>query len=251
MRYGNRRSLLHELAGSLRNSSWIKDSLFLLFEAGATIFSPKNYCPHLMWSSESFSTSKKKQKTKPGQSSNSDLHCFNLGVINLTWWKDNNNDAKAGPSKVSQEDNTEAGPLRMLQKRRGSQSPQHASTNPPEGLHKQQRTRGSQRRNPFLDLYAAQDEEDEERSDTGAPVAGPSQASEVLPAGRVTSTSHVDDIWWHYEGSHTRGTGLHASPSSPCSYSPALLASSPEAYFCVYKLDVMTGMIPRTSPLSI
>ena len=82
-------------------------------------------------------------------------------------------------------------------------------------------------------------------------MAGPSQALEVLPAGRITSTSHVDDIWWHYEGSHTRGTGLHASPGSPCSNSPALLASSPEAYFCVYKLDVMTGMIPHTSSLSI
>ena len=136
MRYGNRRSLLHELAGSLRSSSRIRDSLFLPFKVGATIFSPKNYCPHLMWSSKSFSTSKKKQKTKPGQSSNSDLCCFNLGVIDLTWWKDNDNDAEAGPSKVSQEDNTEAGPFRMLQKRRGSQSPQHTSTNPPEGLHK-------------------------------------------------------------------------------------------------------------------
>ena len=204
-----------------------------------------------MWSSKSFSTLKKKQKTKPGQSLNSDLCCFDLGVINLTWWKDNDNDTEAGPSKVLQEDNTKAGPLRMLQKQRGSQSPQHASINPPEGLHKQQKTCGSRWRNPFLGLYAAQDKEDEERSDTGAPAAGPSQALEVLPVGWVTSTSRVDDIWWHYEGSHTRGAGLHASPSSPCSYSPALLASSPEAYFHVYKLDVMTGMIPHTSLLSI
>ena len=94
----------------------------------------------------------------------------------------------------------------------------------------------------------AQDEEDKEESDTSAAAAGPSQASEVLPTRRVTLASHIDDICCHYEGGHTGGTGLHASPCSPRLHSPTLLASSPEVNLHVYKLDIMTGTKPHISP---
>ena len=172
---------------------------------------------HLTWSSES-SSMLKKSKKNPHQSP--DLRRFDLGVIDLTCWKDNSDTAEAGPSKI-------------LQKRkRSSQSPQP----------------GSRRTNPFLDIYAAQDEEDEEESDTGAAAAGPSQASEVLPTGRITLASRIDDICCCYEGGHTKGAGLHASPHSLWLHSPTLLTSSPEANLHVYKLDIMTGMKPHISP---
>ena len=172
---------------------------------------------HLTWSLES-SLTLKKSKKNPRQSP--DLCRFDLGVIDLMCWKDNSDTAEAGPSKILQK------------QKRSSQSPQP----------------GSRRTNPFLDIYAAQDKEDEEESDTGAAAAGPSQALEVLPAGRVTLASRIDDICRHYEGGHTGGTGLHASPRSPRLHSPTLLVSSPEVNLCVYKLDIMTGTKPHISP---
>ena len=100
-------------------------------------------------------------------------------------------------------------------------------------------------------MYAEQSEGDEEESDTGTPAAGSSQVPKVLPAGRITFASCVDDICRHYEGSHTRGPALHASSGSPRSNPLALLASSPEENLRVYKLDVVTGMILHTLLLSI
>ena len=182
-----------------------------------------------MWSSSTSSTSKKKRKTNR-QSSSNDLRRFDMGVNDLTWWKDDDNGAEAGSSDISQ-------------KRRRSQSPQQANTAPTKALHKRQKTCGSRRRNHFLDLYAAHDEEDEEETDTGALAAGPSQASEVLPAGRIAFASRVDEICRHYEGSHTTGASPHTTPGSPFSHSHTLLASNPEANSRVYKLDVMTSMI--------
>ena len=81
---------------------------------------------HLMWSSSTSSTSKKKQKTN-GQSSSNDLHRFDMGVIDLTWWKDDDNGAEAGSSDI-------------LQKRQRSQSLQQADAATSKALHKQQKT---------------------------------------------------------------------------------------------------------------
>ena len=43
-------------------------------------------------------------------------------------------------------------------------------------------------------------------------------------------------------GSCTTGASPHTT-NSPCAYSHTLLTSNPEANLCVYKFDVMTGMI--------
>ena len=73
-------------------------------------------------------------------------------------------------------------------------------------------------------------------------MAGPSPALEVLPTGWVTFASHIDTICHHYEGSCTTCASPHTT-NSPCAYSHTLLTSNPEANLCVYKFDVMTGMI--------
>ena len=70
---------------------------------------------HLMWSSSTSLTPKKQHQTNHGQSSNDDLHHFDHGVINLTWWKNDDNGTKAGSSSI-------------LQKWRRSQSAQQANT---------------------------------------------------------------------------------------------------------------------------
>ena len=56
---------------------------------------------HLMWSSLTFLTSKKKRKMNRQNSSN-DLHHFDMGVIDPTWWKDDDNGAEAGSSDILQ-----------------------------------------------------------------------------------------------------------------------------------------------------
>ena len=57
---------------------------------------------HFTWSSWSSSTLNQKCEIKPSQSSDNDLRRFDLGVINLTLEKDNDDGAEAGPSKISQ-----------------------------------------------------------------------------------------------------------------------------------------------------
>ena len=85
-------------------------------------------------------------------------------------------------------------------------------------------------------------EEDEEEADTDALMAGPSPALQVLSTGWVTFASHIDKICHHYEGSCTTCASPHTT-NSPCTHSNTLLTSNPEANLCVYKFDIMTGMI--------
>ncbi|KAL4075155.1 hypothetical protein V8B97DRAFT_1915788 [Scleroderma yunnanense] len=103
------------------------------------------------------------------------------------------------------------------------------------------KTDGGQQRNPFLNLYAAKDEEESSDTDTGSdtPVASPVKVSEVLTARQTTFTFCINDICCHYEGGYTRHAGLNVSLGSLCHYSLILPTSSPDANLCVYKVDVM------------
>ena len=105
-----------------------------------------------------------------------------------------------------------------------------------------------QPKNPFLDLYTSEDDEDAgEDKDEGddkisngdTPMGGHLQVSEVLPAGQAAFTSHVDDICHHYEsGRSDAGQGdSHGLCTSP-------IPSAPPSPICIYKVDVMTGMQP-------
>ncbi|KAL4064090.1 hypothetical protein V8B97DRAFT_2026177 [Scleroderma yunnanense] len=170
-----------------------------------------------------------------------DMHLFDLGVIDLMRWKNNDNSTEAGPSKlsqdsdgstdteslnISQEGNAKAGPLRVLQK----------------GYNSIKAGQKISQKNPFLDLYVAEDEEESTDTDTGSdtPAASPLKVSEVLPARWTTFASCVNDICCHYEGGYTRHAGLNVSLGSLCHYSLILPTSSPDANLHVYKVDVMT-----------
>ncbi|KAL4078483.1 hypothetical protein V8B97DRAFT_1865999 [Scleroderma yunnanense] len=175
-----------------------------------------------------------------------DMCLFNLGIINLMGWKNNDDSTETGPSKLLTEGNAEAGPSRISQKQMQPESPQQASAavGPSKASHKQQKIDDGQQRNPFLNLYAAEDKEESTNTDTGSdtPIASPSTVSEVLPARWTTFASHINNICHHYEGGYIRHAGLNVSLGSLCCSSLIFPMSSSDANLHVYKVDVMTGM---------
>ncbi|KAL4074008.1 hypothetical protein J3A83DRAFT_4371283 [Scleroderma citrinum] len=188
-----------------------------------------------------------------------DMCLFNLGIINLMGWKNNDDSTETGPSKLLTEGNAEAGPSRVLQnsynsieagqkisqKQMQPESPQQASAavGPSKASHKQQKIDDGQQRNPFLNLYAAEDKEESTNTDTGSdtPIASPSTVSEVLPARWTTFASHINNICHHYEGGYIRHAGLNVSLGSLCCSSLIFPMSSSDANLHVYKVDVMTA----------
>ena len=90
------------------------------------------------------------------------------------------------------------------------------------------------------------DEEDNEDCGDDTPTAGPSQ---VLPSGRASFTSRVDDICHRYESGPTN---IGHDPSNDPLHRSAVFAMSVlDVSRRVYKLDIITGMDPCLSIVSI
>ena len=118
----------------------------------------------------------------------------------------------------------------------------------------------------FFDLSAldADDDDgddDEENLDEGdLATDGLAEAPEVLPGGRVSFASRLEDICHQYEGGpgtaghdvshnplcHSRpNTAGHGGPSSPLRHSQPDVTSDPFTW--VYKIDILIGIYSRTS----
>jgi len=138
-----------------------------------------------------------------------DLHALDMGVIDLTTFETGDEDAsKAGPSEVPQK---------------------RQKTNVRLSSH-------------FLDISALDDDEDDndndeedskDYSDEDAPITSP---AEVLPGGRTSFASHLDDICRQYSD----GTNLAGSTSNNPPRPPPFPIQ--HTSLCVYKVDIITGM---------
>ena len=149
-----------------------------------------------------------------------DLHTLDMGIIDLTM--------------LGEDDSAKVGPSKAVQKRRETVVPQSISC--------------------FLDVSTLDnedneddnDEEDNEDCSDDTPTAGPSQ---VLPSGWASFTSRVDDICRHYESGRTN---ISHDPSNDPLHRPAVFTVSvPDVSHHVYKLDIITGMDPCLSIVSI
>ena len=149
-----------------------------------------------------------------------DLCALDMGIIDLTM--------------LGEDDSAKVGPSKAVQKRQEMVVPQSISC--------------------FLDISPLDNEDNEDDDDEendedcgdDTPTAGPSQ---VLPSGWASFTSHVDDICRRYKSGRTN---IGRDPSNDPLCRPTVFAMSVLDVSCrVYKLDIITGMEPCLSIVSI